>query len=169
MTRSQCKNEIVSFKIAVNNYRRVILNNDIHRSYDDQVRLIEIQRSQLNQKYGKLEKHIDKIGGGIGLTYITAFGDGPNVDVIEATSSVIQNLDRIIGRLDAMSDKEFDTLFSLQKQETIHNVKNPHKEYFGMLFSSIWGWLKNPMSKVIIGVIIIVIGAIVLTRLGFKQ
>jgi hypothetical protein len=67
-----------------------------------------------------------------------------------------------------MSDKEFEALFTLQKQETIHGVKNPHKEYFGILFNSILGWIKKHISEVAIGLIIVVIGAIVLAQLGLK-
>lgn len=170
MKRDEFKKEIENFKIDIIEYQKVVCNNEVHRDYNERFSLMEKLCSQLNQKYGKLEKYIDhkQIGGGIGQTYLKALGSITDSNAINAMSEVILNIDRIIGRLDAMSDKEFEVLFTPQKQETIHGVKNLHKEYFGMLFNSIWGWIKKPVSKVVIGVIIIVIGAIVLARLGLK-
>ena len=107
MTKNELKNQIVQFKISVDNYRRAILNVDYSLSDDARSRLIEIQQSQLNQLYGKLEKYIDKVGGGIGLTYLAAFGNGTYSDTTNTLSSVVQNLDRIIGRLDGMTEKEY--------------------------------------------------------------
>lgn len=52
---------------------------------------------------------------------------------------------------------------------TIHHVKNPHKEYFEMLFGSIWKWISSSIMKIVIEVAILVIGAIVLARLGLSK
>ena len=170
MKRNEFKKEIESFKIDMIEYQKVICNNEVHRDYNERFSLMEKLCSQLNQKYGKLEKYIDhkQISGGIGQTYLKAIGGITDQNAVNAMSDVILNFDRIIGRLDAMSDKEFDALFILQKQEIINGVKNPHKEYFGMLFNLIWGWIKKHISEVVIGVIIIVIGAIVLAQFGLK-
>lgn len=111
MTKNECKNEIFGFKVAVENYRRTMLNNENPLPYDTQYRLLNTLQSQLNQKYGKLEKYIDNIGGGIGQTYLTAFGEGLINDTVGALSSVIQNLDRVIGRLDGMTEKDFTDSF----------------------------------------------------------
>ncbi len=51
---------------------------------------------------------------------------------------------------------------------TIHDVKNPHREYFGMVLGLILSWIKGRLSEILIGVVIIVIGAIVLTWFGLK-
>lgn len=171
MKRDEFKKEIEDFKNDMIEYQKVVCNNEVHRDYNERFSLMEKLCSQLNQKYGKLEKYIDhkQISGEIGQTYLKALGSITDTNAVNAMSNVVSNIDRIIGRLDAMSDKEFDILLTLQKQETIHGVKNPHKEYFGMLFNSIWGWIKKPVSKVVIGVIIIVIGAFFLAWLGFKQ
>ena len=166
MKRNEFKKEIEGFKNEMVEYQKVVCNNEVHRDYNERFSLIEKLCSQLNQKYGKLEKYIDhkQIGGGIGQTYLKALGNITDSSAINAMSQVVLNIDRIIGRLDAMSEKEFDTLFTLQKQETIHSVKNPHKEYFGMLFRPVWNWMKSHVSEVVMAVII----AVVLTWLGLK-
>ena len=126
MIKIELKNQIVQFKIATENYRRIILNENGSLSYDVRSRMIELQRSQLNQSYGKLEKYIDKAGGNLVQTYLTAFGDGTYSDTINALSSVVQNLDRIIGQLEVMTDKDYADSFNVKhdisKSDSASNV-----------------------------------------------
>ena len=160
MKRHEFKKEIEDFKTDIIEYQKVVCNNEVHRDYNERFSLMEKLCSHLNQKYGKLEKYIDhkQISGGIGQTYLEALGSITDTNAVNAMSKVVLNIDRIIGRLNAMSDKEFETLLILQKQETIHGIKNPHKEYFGMLFNTIWNWVKSHViSEVIVAIIIAVV------------
>ena len=167
MKKDEFKKEIESFKADMIEYQEVVCNNEVRRDYKERLSLMEKLCSQLNQKYGKLEKYIDhkQISGGIGQTYLMALGSVTDSNAVNAMSDVVLNMDRIIDRLDVMSDKEFDALLISQKKETIYNVKNPHREYFGMLFGSVWDWIR---SHVISEVIVAVIIAIVLTWLKLK-
>lgn len=115
MNRDDFKLQVHIFRAQVENYRRAILKvpNDVYgQEYAHYETMMNIHRSQINQAYGKIEKYIDKIGGGVGQTYLTAFGDGSINEINSSLSSALQNLDRIIGRLDGMTDKEFEGLFS---------------------------------------------------------
>lgn len=207
MTKNECKNEIFSFKVAIDHYRRTVLNNDNPLSWDVRSKIIPMQRSQLNQKYGKLEKYLGKIGGGVGQTYLVALGGGSHVKVISALSAVVQNLDRIIGRLDGMTEEEFADLFMSKPQGPgvnapsvkgadgyskdrsgdggqahfvrvgkglspegmkIHDIRYPHRQYWGMVLSPVLRWAKKYTSEIVIGVIVIVLGTLVLAWLGLQ-
>ena len=123
MNLADFKKQISAFRVQVNNYRKTVLNSDYSLSRDNQMRLMEIQRALLNQTYGRLEKYIDKIGGGLGPTYLLAFGDGSHSEIANAISSAIQNIDRTIGRLTDMTEKDFADSF--RREDEINETRLP--------------------------------------------
>lgn len=52
---------------------------------------------------------------------------------------------------------------------TIQDLKNPHQQYWKMLWEQIWGWIKNHTSRIVIGVVIVVIGAAIVAWLGLNK
>ncbi|MCL4400098.1 hypothetical protein M1506_02350 [Patescibacteria group bacterium] len=163
MTINDLKTQITVFRAQVENYNRAIseVPNDYYgEDYKRYRAMVNIHRYQLNRAYGKLEKYINKIGGGIGLTYLTAFDDGQLGTIESAVSSVLQNLDRIIGRLDGMSDKEFENLLAdisqskedaTQGKIAIKDIKNPHRAYWKFVFGDIRKWInKNKIVSTVI-------------------
>ncbi len=110
MNRTECKNQILNFRSAISNYERTILNPDYQISQDTQKHLIPIQQSQLNQVYGKLEKYVVKLGKN-SVAYSIAFFNGDRSEVLRAISAVLQDLDYIIGKIEGISEEEFENLF----------------------------------------------------------
>jgi len=51
---------------------------------------------------------------------------------------------------------------------TIQDIKNPHRQYWAMIWQHMWVWIKNHTSQIVIGVVIIVIGAVIVAWLGLK-
>lgn len=153
MTKQDCRSAILSFKVTVTNYQRAVLNNDNHLPYDARARLVATLRSQLNQQHGKLQKYIYVITGGPGSAYLTAFSDAPAQNVVSATSSVIDNLDWIIGRLDSMDEKEYRSLFKEKREAGLH------AKYWSALFSSVWSWILKHLTEVVVGVAVIALAA----------
>ncbi len=179
MTKAECKRAIQSFKFVAENYRRTLLNRDNIYSDIAQANLIDTLSSQLNQTYGKFEKYINEFGDGVGVSCITAFGSDEYPKRFKATSFVIQGLDRIIGRLDGMSEKEFEAVLALKKgsyntashtstQSTIHDIKNPHGQYWTMLGKSVLDWFKE--NKIVSGIFVAVAAGLLIfyiqNRLG---
>ena len=52
---------------------------------------------------------------------------------------------------------------------TIQDIKNPHRQYWTMLWEQIWIWMKKHTSQIVIGVVIVVIGAAIVTGLGLNK
>jgi len=181
MKKEEIKSKIEGFHGAMRAYRDLL-----SKSRDAMVRIvrngqqIEEMRSDLNRKLGALSKYIKKlghnpyssdIGGGPYPVYETALSNdilqrrGPCIDM------ALQDLDYIIGRLENMSEEEFDDIFSPRKHVEIENVvenrngkettTNTHKQYWGFVVSGLWGWIKD--NKIISGIIVTVIGGLILS------
>ncbi len=223
MKKEELTKEISEFRDKVEQFRRLLLESrdnvmpEIVQNHGE----ITNQRSDLVRTRARLAKYISKLGKNPRMrdgvnpeyypTYDNAFSTDTLLRVGPSVESVLQDLDHILGTLDAMTDEEFGNLINQQKQETgtqgiiastgggggggggpgggrggdggsvhitqgimpenitIHNLKNPHKEYFKMLFGSILGWVLKHVSEVVIGVVVVVIGALLLTWLGMKQ
>ncbi len=209
MNRTECKNQILNFHSAIDNYERTILNPDYQISPNTQKHLIPIQQSQLNQTYGKLEKYIVKLGKN-SVAYSIAFFNGDRSEVLRAIYAVLQDLDYIVGKIDGMSEEEFENLLKpkptgptvnasggaggyggdgpgggggggggaggsvhfvqvgkefTREGITIKDLKNPHKEYWLMIFQKIWSWIENP----IIELIVLLIAAFLIYWFGWNK
>ena len=128
--------------------------------------LIPVLQSQLNHQFGKLEKYIKTLTKAE-RAYGTAFVSGnSHQDKKRAIWLVLQDLDYIVGKLEGMTEEEFEILMKPKVSSSGEDVlkmifanQHPHKRYWKMIWTMVWGWVKNPLSQVIIGVIVIAIGA----------
>ena len=181
MKMEEIKSKIEEFHETMRGYRDLL-----SKSRDNMVRIvrngqqIEEMRSDLNRKLGALSKYIKKlghnpyssdIGGGPYPVYETALSNdilqrrGPCIDM------ALQDLDYIIGRLENMSEEEFNDIFSPRKHTEVEKivenvdgketVTNTHKQYWSFVASGLWGWIKD--NKIISGIIVTVIGGLILS------
>ncbi len=177
MTIDQLKEKIEEFYHQIKSYRELLSQSrdstvQIVRNRDE----INQNRSELSKKYGALSKYIKNIGnyplrsdvgGGPYPVYVTALSTdilqrrGPCID------AVIQDLEYILGRLESLSEEEFDFIMNPRRPE--EKTSNPHREYWTMLWKQVWGWIKNHTSQIFIGVVIIVIGTIIVAWLGLNK
>ncbi|MFA6486534.1 MAG: hypothetical protein WCT40_04170 [Candidatus Magasanikbacteria bacterium] len=222
MTKAELIKEVSDFRYNVELFRQLLLDSrddmfpDIVRNHAE----IATQRSSLVRTRARLERYLGKLGknprmrDGLNPEYYHVYDNAFSTDILlrvgPSIESVLQDLDHVLGTLDAMSEEELKKIFEQQKEVadtpsiiantgggggggggpgggrggdggsvhiiqgilpekiTIYDVKNPHKEYFKMLFGSIWGWTIKHVKEVIIGVVVTVAAAIVLAWLGLK-
>ncbi|MEK7555200.1 MAG: hypothetical protein AAB516_00030 [Patescibacteria group bacterium] len=129
MTKNECKNQIISFRSAVGNYEKIILNSDYKLSNDTQAQLITIQQSQLNQTYGKLEKYIIKFTKSENA-YVVAFMDYNRQEIFKAIALAIRDLDYISGKLDSITEDEFSDLLITNNKNTTITDKDQYSRNF---------------------------------------
>jgi hypothetical protein len=130
MTLDKFKIEIQKFSNKIREYRTLLSN-----SRDDLVRIvrnheeIDEQRAGLNIQYGSLSKYIKKIGnypmrsdvgGGPYPVYENALSAGILQRVGPCLDVVIQDLEFIIGKLNNMTEIEFEKEFS--KKQNHHYI-----------------------------------------------
>ena len=178
MTRGECVTQMVLFKTGFVVYRDALANPNYDLDPSVRRTFLESQRSMLNQTYGKLEKYVDIFGRGV--SYIPALGDGFSDDILSSVSSVIQNLDRIIGRLSAISDSDFDEQMRPQPAvsaaqapataPTISDLRHPHRQYWGRLFVDVCRWIRiHILETVVVGVVIGLLVAYLSYRFGWVR
>ena len=167
ITKEELQKEISEF------YNGVVVYRDLlSKSYNQFVRIIknheelEKMRSDLSRGYGALSKYIKQIGnypmrsdvgGGPYPVYEIAFSK----DILQrrgpCIESVIQDLEYMVGVLDGISENEFSSLFIKEevknKKTLIFKIKNKFKKY---------------LTQIVIGVIIIILGAIVVSYLKIQ-
>lgn len=220
MTKEELKTAISEFYVLLMEYRELLA-----QSRDATARIVrngtrlEEMRSNLNRKFGRISKYAKKIGND---PYSQDIGGGPypvyetalSTDILQrrgpCIDTALQDLDFILGRLESISDEEFDSLFlnTPQPQQAnsgiiatggggggggggpsggrggdggsvtigippeqvgIQHVRSPHKQYWKMLWRHSWRWASKHTSQIIIGVVIIVIGAIIVAYLGLNR
>jgi hypothetical protein len=160
MTRDECKNKIVQFKIAVENYRRTIpRDQDSLVTQVGRNNHLDILRSQLNQKYGGCEKcinYLNPIGRDMGQIYLSAFSDKQFGDSTRDLDAVVQDIDRTIGRYNDITEAQFKTILRSQPGTyAVHHITNFHSQYWRKIASGIWSWITgNILATVISGLVL---------------
>lgn len=173
MKKVELKSKIESFYEVLKAYRELL-----SQSRDAMVRIVrngpelEKMRSDLNRNYGILSKYIKKLGNypmrsDVGGGPYPVYEIGLSADILQrrgpCIDGAIQDLEYILGRLEDLSEEEFDSIMTPRQHE--QETSNSHKQYWKMLVSSVWRWIKdNILAAVIAGVII----AAILVWLGLN-
>lgn len=223
MNREEVVKKIEEFRQGCKAYSDLLLDSrddvfpDIVRNHD----LIDEARAKLNRVYASVEKYIKKFGNnpkmndGVWNVTYSPYDNAFTSDILIRTGrsldAVIDDLNLVLGRLEAITDSEFEekinpvkpkmevpiqnsgivalggggggggggpgggrggdggsvTIGIPYEQVTIKHVKNPHKQYWGMLFIPMWDWIKDHISEIIVGVIITLIGGFLLFHFGW--
>lgn len=133
MKLSDLREKIISFKNGVKNYRQLLMSSlDYMAEISSNHQEIEEQRSELVKTYAKLEIYIKTIGknprlhDGVWATLYSAYDNGLSADIINrvgpSIDAMLTDLDYIEGKLEDISDKEFDDIFN--KKETQKRTGN---------------------------------------------
>lgn len=201
MKKSELKNKIEGFHGELKTYRELL-----SISRDTMVRIVrnglelEEMQNNLNRKYGRLSKYIKKLGNypmrsDMGGRSYPAYETALSADILQRRGPcidvAIQDLEYILGRLEDMSDDEFDSIFALRQLDTnssriiaagdrggdgggviigiptehvtIQHVKNPHGQYWGMILGKVWKTIKNP----VVDLTVLLVGAFLIYWLGW--
>lgn len=173
MNRTETIQNVIDFQNSCRAYRELLLESrdsmlpEIVRNFD----LIDSSKANLNRSLASIERYIVKFGNGPRLSdgvhnvvyspYHNAFTSDTLLRVGPSLDGVIDDLNIVIGRIEASSDKDF------KKKMNSGNGK-PHSEYWGMIFDSFLGWAKKHLSEIITGIIITVVGGIILFVFKFN-
>lgn len=173
MKKAEIKSKIEDFYEALRAYRELL-----SQSRDAMVRIVrngpelERMRSNLNRNYGILSKYIKRIGNypmrsDVGGGPYPVYEIGLSADILQrrgpCIDAAVQDLEYILGRLEDLSEEEFDSIMIPRQQE--EKVSNPHREYLKMVVNGIWRLIKDHiLASVIAGVII----AAILAWLGLN-
>ncbi|MBU2524903.1 hypothetical protein KKG71_06950 [Patescibacteria group bacterium] len=137
------KKDIKNFSDRCNIYNDLLSESRDHYMPDLVRNLDEIkkQRSQLNRRYGALEKYLKKLGKNPWMSdgvnperypvYANAFSNDVYIRVGRSLDMVLQDLDYVLGRLDNMNEEDFKCLFTktnkkiLSKKAVLLKYTNP--------------------------------------------
>lgn len=192
MNKNQLTNEILSFRDAVSEFKQLLLDSrdrmmpEIVRNHEK----IAADRRALVRKYASLEKYLDKLGkrprmrDGVNPEYYPVYHNAFSTDILlrvgPSLEAVEQDLDYVLGKLEGMSEEEVTNSIKdspvdpkiiasagiSPEQVKIQHVKNPHKQYWGMLSGKVGAWI---LDHIVAEIIVAVIVAMILIWLGFKQ
>lgn len=181
MNKNQLIQKITEFYEELRIYRGLLSKSrnsmvQIVRNHEE----IAAQRSNLNKKYGSLERYIKKLGNypmrsDVGGGPYPVYEVGLSTDILQrrgpCIDAAIQDLEYMLGRLEGMTDEEYQ--FVINPKPKVHmvpainasgwagghigikDIKNPHKQYWKMVFQKIWNWVKNNLiTEIVIGLIL---------------
>lgn len=207
MKRDEIIKKIEDFREAVKAYSKLLLESrdsmfpDIVRNHD----LIDETKSKLNRTFASLEKYIVRFGNNPKMNdgvwnvtyspYNNAFTSDTLVRVGPSIDGVIDDLDIVIGRMESVSDQEFDERMNPPKKEPVVTEKKEPQEKIRIIEKEViqkeviikdnkWNYC-NPFwlvwklfglawkHKIISGIFLLIIVPLVLAyiqhRLGWNQ
>jgi len=187
MTIEELKQKILDFRNLVNQYNQLLLRSrdpiipKIVRNYDQ----IESMRSKLNKKFGALEKYIRKLGKNPKMSdgvwdvfysvYENAFSSDVLVRVGPSLNTVLQDLDYVLGKLEEITEKEFQEIINSPKPKEIlftEGIKEKKKINYWNFVNPFWlFWRLLVLAwkyKIISGIIISLIVAYLSFKFGWK-
>jgi hypothetical protein len=130
---------------------------------------IEAERSNLNREYGSLQQYIKQLGN---YPLRTDIGGGPypvyevglSTDILQrrgpCIDTAIQDLEYILGRLDSISEEDFDSAINRREYD---EISRKHK--LKMHGGSILVWARDHIVATVLAGIIL---AVILAWLGFN-
>ncbi|MFA7309173.1 MAG: hypothetical protein WC045_03900 [Patescibacteria group bacterium] len=190
MNRKEVINKIEEFRQTCKEYSKLLLDSrdsvvpEIVRNHDS----IDEAKADLSRSFAFLEEYIIKFGNNPRMSdgvwnvtyspYSNAFSTDTLVRVAPSLDRVVDDLNIVLGRIEATTDSEFAEKMnplpqnssgeSDSKEVTINDIEKPHKEYWNMVFASLMGWARSHVSTVIAGVIITLIAGFLLFKLGWN-
>ncbi|MDO8512677.1 MAG: hypothetical protein Q7S57_05350 [bacterium] len=147
MNLEKLKESILEFQQKVRLYRTLLSTSrdrilpEIRNNHEAIARM----RSELNMDYGMLELYLKKFGNnpqmrdGVHPEYYFAYPNAFSSDVLvrvgPSVDAVLQDLDYLLGRLNAIKEDEFSEVLRLSKRE---KSQSPSNKNYWQLTNPVW-------------------------------
>ena len=187
MKFEEVKIQIVDFKKNVKAYKKLLFSSADYGEIVSNREAIEDKRSNLMKTYARLEVYIQMIGknpqmsDGVWANLYSVHDNGLSSDILNrvgpSIEGILTDLDYIEGKLESITEKEFDDMFrkkdnqrAITATKTIHNKKdlnywNAINPFWLMykLMTILWE------HKIISGIITTIIAGYLLWRFGWTK